>query len=332
MRYPRKKGALPSKNYSAVNEWVACGFSYANTAAMTQTFFVGIGAHRSGTSWLYHFLNGNPDCRLSSMKEMHYFDSMHRQDISGILSRITRHRLRMRPIGFKQLAYWTGLKRFHGYTMREHFALLNAYETLVSTREYSPPAYAELLRQHAQDRKVFGEITPAYAILPSEQIGQIYSAFPNTKLIYLIRDPISRLWSHARRAAGNDRDRTANTILQDINSGKYPDVLKRSDYRETILALERAVPGPNVHIEFSENLFSGGETAAIARRKICDFLTIPNHSPPTVDQVRNGAPPGDLSDQLARETMAWLRPQYNFIADRFGYLPDSWASKLEAYG
>ncbi|NMW31372.1 hypothetical protein HKD42_04810 [Altererythrobacter sp. RZ02] len=298
---------------------------------MKQTFFVGIGAHRSGTSWLYHFVNSNPDCRLSSMKEMHYYDSFHAQDITGIRSRIARHRSRVRSIGFNQLAYWTGLRRFHGYTMREHFALLKDYENLASGHEYSPSAYAEMLRHHAGEHKVFGEITPAYAILPAEQLGQIYRASSDTKLIFLIRDPISRLWSHARRAAGNGREIKANDILHDINSGKYPDVLKRSDYRQTILNLESAVPLSNVHIEFSENLFSGGKTAAEARNKICHFLAISHHSPPLVDQVRNGAPPGDLPDKLARETMALLRPQYEFIADRFGGLPQIWASNLSKY-
>ncbi len=52
-----------------------------------------------------------------------------------------------------------------------------------------------------------GEITPAYAILPVEVIREIRREFPDIRLIYLIRNPMDRAWSSARR--GGRCDRTA---------------------------------------------------------------------------------------------------------------------------
>ena len=35
----------------------------------------GVGAAKSGTSWLYQYLAAHPDCHLRSIKELHFFDT-----------------------------------------------------------------------------------------------------------------------------------------------------------------------------------------------------------------------------------------------------------------
>jgi hypothetical protein len=42
-----------------------------------------------------------------------------------------------------------------------------------------------------------GEITPAYSILPVEKIRYIRQVMPSVRLIFLMRNPIERAWSHA---------------------------------------------------------------------------------------------------------------------------------------
>jgi hypothetical protein len=42
-----------------------------------------------------------------------------------------------------------------------------------------------------------GEITPAYAMLSEDAVQYIHKIMPNTRLIYLLRNPIDRAWSHA---------------------------------------------------------------------------------------------------------------------------------------
>ncbi|MCA9375373.1 sulfotransferase domain-containing protein [Candidatus Dojkabacteria bacterium] len=45
--------------------------------------------------------------------------------------------------------------------------------------------------------KVKGEITPAYAILPSDTIAFIRRLVPEVKLFFIMRNPVDRAWSHA---------------------------------------------------------------------------------------------------------------------------------------
>ncbi|HSQ54451.1 MAG TPA: sulfotransferase domain-containing protein, partial [Gemmata sp.] len=48
--------------------------------------------------------------------------------------------------------------------------------------------------------RLAGEASPSYAALPSCQIERIHREYPHVRLLFLMRDPISRAWSHARHA------------------------------------------------------------------------------------------------------------------------------------
>jgi hypothetical protein len=53
---------------------------------------------------------------------------------------------------------------------------------------------------HFQDGQgcVKGEASPSYALLPRRTIQRIHALFPKLKLIFLMREPIARAWSHAK--------------------------------------------------------------------------------------------------------------------------------------
>src|SRR5262245_45560865 len=55
--------------------------------------------------------------------------------------------------------------------------------------------------------RVKGEASPSNAILPVERIRIIRRLMPDVKLIFLMREPIARAWSHARH---NHQHREAN--------------------------------------------------------------------------------------------------------------------------
>lgn len=57
-------------------------------------------------------------------------------------------------------------------------------------------AYRSLfLHLHGRAR---GEITPSYAMLPRERIALVRRAFPEVRLIYILRNPVERAWSQAK--------------------------------------------------------------------------------------------------------------------------------------
>lgn len=88
---------------------------------------------------------------------------------------------------------------------------------------------------------VNGEITPAYGILPTNIIQNIHFAFPQLRLIYLIRNPIHRAWSAARMAltrAEMDLDEASDQWF--LDHFKSNGSLARGDY-ETCIRQWRAV-------------------------------------------------------------------------------------------
>ena len=77
-----------------------------------------------------------------------------------------------------------------------------------------------------------GEITPAYAILESRKVAIIRSWMPNLKLLFMMRDPVDRAWSHARK----DFPQFRNKPVEEAQSDELhefmalPQVAMRGDY------------------------------------------------------------------------------------------------------
>ena len=148
--------------------------------------FIGIGAMRSGTSWLYRNLVKHPQIGLTQKKELHFFDQ-----------KILKKTIPFLPV---------------------------EYEAKLRYSRYFLPS---TLRN-----KVKGEFTPAYAILPVEKISLIQSWMPTLKLIFIMRDPVMRAWSHARKDfhqySGKPLQQASTDEL--IEFFKIPAVADRGNY------------------------------------------------------------------------------------------------------
>ncbi len=103
--------------------------------------FLGIGAQKAGTTWLYTMLSQHPDISFPSRKELHYWN-----------------------------------------------------------RQYPAKPYTEYMKNFTHPEQCEGEITPAYGHLPVDTIRVIHSFTPQIRLIYILRNPISRAWSSALMA------------------------------------------------------------------------------------------------------------------------------------
>jgi hypothetical protein len=46
-----------------------------------------------------------------------------------------------------------------------------------------------------RNKKIAGDITPSYCLIPNEQVEFMHRIMPNAKLIFMLRNPIDRAWS-----------------------------------------------------------------------------------------------------------------------------------------
>lgn len=109
------------------------------TGWMTLPHFIGIGAQKSGTTWMWHNLRSHPEVYVAKPKELHYWDVNYHQTL------------------------WSYARRF----------------------------------RNARGR-VRGEVTPTYTAIQPDRIALMRKVMPDLRLIFLLRNPIERGWSHVR--------------------------------------------------------------------------------------------------------------------------------------
>jgi len=231
--------------------------------------FIGIGAQKSGTSWLFNNLKKLPDFSLLPIKELHYFDRHPKYPSSTIL---------FEDSIFKRIKNPAWLFRF-----KIHFLRTLRLENIGDIKWKLKYFFSKVdnnwylsLFENLEGLK--GEVTPSYSILNQEDIQKMYRLAPNAKLILLLRNPIHRAWSQYRHEWRrlddySTREMDIETIIQFMNSDKQ---VLRSDYERMIKNYLSVYPRAQILIGFYDALsdnplqllegvvdFIGGNTANI---------------------------------------------------------------------
>lgn len=139
-----------------------------------EVFFVGVGAPRSGTTWLAERMIQHPQVSMSPIKEMHWFDGDRARSRfeRGFVERGQRVLAAIdagEPISPSQAAL---LRRLALRTDEDYLAFLASWR---------------------DDRaRAFGEFTPSYAVLPADEFGRIASLHPRTRFLFVMRNPVDR--------------------------------------------------------------------------------------------------------------------------------------------
>lgn len=288
------------------------------------TLFLGIGAQKSGTSWLNATLRQHPECHVPAF-ELHYFDGMFdATEVRQINRRVKAIRAaceRLRAAPGPDLAEPLA-------EIRELGRLLGMYAGAAGDHS----RYFEILLDGHAGQKVIGDITPSYGVLGEDGFRVMAATAPDTRFIFLMRDPVDRLWSSARQSFDSedmsDADLYDRCMLFVKRAARKPGdrKLARSRYETTLAHLDAAVPAGRTLCLFYENLFTPA-----AMDRICGFLGIA----PMQADFATGVNVGrglKLRDEDAARIYDLLRPTYRATAARFGdALPDRWKARMAAF-
>lgn len=265
----------------------------------------GVGATKAGTSWLHRWLADHPDCHFRTVKELHYWNALEEGRVPQRVEELGAEAARLRQKGLspRRLADIEALREVFRNGAR-------------------PDAYLGYLSQGRDGKTVVGDVTPAYGLLPAERLREM-AGLGDTRFLYILRDPVARLLSHAKMVARwrdpehrVTPDRVLRILRRAIGGGE-DEIARRSDYRGAIERIVAAVPAGRRLFVFFEDLFSGDAAWAI-----CDFLGI--RRAPALAEVVHGGPQMALSLEQAREARDWLRDQYDYVEGVMGRLPDAW--------
>ncbi len=189
--------------------------------------FVGIGAQKAGTTWLYSRLLEQEQFSLLPVKEIHFFDRDKKYPSPDFLSIES-------PLERAKDANWTKhqIKMFANRLLKGQLSQLK-WQLKWDLGKYDEQWYRSLFRNL---EGIKGEITPSYSILEEEDIRNLKDTCGEPKIIFLMRDPIDRAWSSFRFS--RNLPRGIKTSFDDIDGiisyMDNPSQDLRSNYIKTI--------------------------------------------------------------------------------------------------
>jgi len=263
-------------------------------------FILGIGAQKSGTSWLYHYLKKHPNVNLGFMKEYHVFDALylnHRKVRENILqSRINRVVNDSRKPTIKDVLLLKFLGDPHVY--------FQYFKSLVDKKA---------------ETSVTGDITPSYAALNAEAFSEIRQQILQygfkAKVIFLMRDPVERCISLSRmilKYAGAEMStQTESTHLRQHFAS--PEYAVRTRYDVTIKNVEAVFNPDEIYYAFYEELFKESTI-----KNLCNYLEIPYIEPDFSHQPNKSRTTNEIPEALKCEIANFYRPVYEHISAKFG--------------
>ncbi|PPB79363.1 sulfotransferase family protein [Albidovulum inexpectatum] len=147
--------------------------------------FLSAGAMKAGTTWLYATLSKHPDLHFSLEKEIHYFYA--RSVDFGPLS----DRRRLENVRNNYAKIDPDRSHISGVRNRLRWAA-NYLDNPVDDLWYRN------LFVFRRSQKYCCDFSNLYALLPEDAWRHAFNLTDRLRVLYTLRDPISRLWSHVK--------------------------------------------------------------------------------------------------------------------------------------
>jgi hypothetical protein len=268
-----------------------------------------IGAQKAGTTWLSRVLDYHPEVWLPPIKELNYFNQIYMPSASQWepQARIeqadaaTHYYETHRPLEPKQQS---------------------RFDTLPLCRaEHLDDSDYKAIFSHAPIESVCGEICPDYALLPRGCIASIVANQPGIRVVFIIRDPIDRAWSHMRMLAeGRFHVGWWRGFLEpDV----WPVVRVRTHYPAIIRKWQACLPSGSFLVLSYDRITQQPEDVIA---DVCNFLGVRfdrRFFPTMRDRVAE-SPPVDFEDDAVAALRERLRDTYDEMATIYPNICGSW--------
>ena len=280
--------------------------------------FIGAGAMKAGTTWLYSVLDKHPQIFFSLEKEIHYFYARHvRADVLSEQARLANAQnkyLRFDPAHARADAVKNRLRWAANYLdgpVDDHW-----YRGLFAFR---------------RGQAWCADFSNLYALLPARAWTDIANRVGALRVLYTMRDPVERLWSHMKfhlaitgQAEALDRwrpDDVARFIRQ-------PFIWDNAEYGAAIRRMRAGLPEGALLLAFHEEIHDD-EPASL--RRIESHLEIPHFDYPDalLYQRVNSTPKLPIPDWFRELLAADVARIGEELADAGLTLPDAWGNPAD---
>jgi hypothetical protein len=282
-------------------------------------YFV-IGAQKSATTWLYQELCNHPSISKFPVKEIHFWNAYEANFPAHLRlgNRTIQKRIFKTDFWRKLSVQILGNKiEIQNLSFFWYFFFCN----------YSLEWYFGLNR--FSKGKLIGDFTPAYSFLKEETVAEISSHYPNSKVVFVLRDPIDRLWSQWRmfvRRNPNTRDLSFREYVLDeklfFAFFAKEGLNKRCDYRYTIITYSKYFSG-RFFLGFYDDIVSGGPAFIDAFDK--DVLSLSKKRNQSISQIKvNDSMEVSIPESILNFLKEKLFDQYYWLATNYDGFPKIW--------
>ena len=262
---------------------------------------VGIGAQKAGTSWLFSALRQHPGLWTPPVKEVHYFDHLFCLDHRKWTGRNIRSAVE-------------AVRARHAKLDKPMPPALNAWLDQIGTAPQFTESWYQAIFAPAPGDRLPLEITPAYSGLPPKGLDYLTAFLPETRFLYLVRDPIDRLISQLRmnlQRAG----RTPATLADWQRESRDPVLESRGDYATYLPRWWARVPKDRLLVLPYGRI---ARDPAGLMAQVEGFLGLKAHRFTGLDKrVFAARGPDAAPDALRAELAERLAPQYAFLQENF---------------
>ena len=287
-----------------------------------KVFLLGMGAMKSGTSWLWSSVKNAPNVDFGSRKEYHVLDTLYldyppyKRRARDLINRVKDQ--------YSQRNY-----SLNNQTQRDS-RLISFCENINNYYDY----FQFLVLRGAQ---ITGDFTPSYALLPANILKSLKYNFKkrgiNVKVVYMLRDPVSRAISHFWHGVNRETINRDEYIQGDAFNSKIidfvstQDVYLKSSYQNTIRVIDSVFKASNVHYCFYEKMLKGLESDKLtsffefAKFAGINGISSPNFSRKPASHVDSSV---NLHVPILKQCCEVYRETYDFCRDRFDQLPSAW--------
>jgi len=152
---------------------------------MIENLFLSVGAMKAGTTWLYEQLKDHPDIYFTPEKEIHYFANK-----VGIENQLN-HRKRIIKLKETMERCAKGNPKF----ISENVDDIYWYANYARQNEIDNEWYESLFSLNTEN-KFCADFSNLYCQMDKDGWDNVRKTAKNIKVIYTLRDPLERLWSH----------------------------------------------------------------------------------------------------------------------------------------
>jgi hypothetical protein len=287
--------------------------------------FLGIGAQKAGTTWLWAQLNRHPGVWMPIRKEVHYFS---RYAISQDASILAETRLGRKLFGNAPVCrLWREMFRADLVDAIRAGDLQKLRWTL---RYYCRAADDDWYRaMFPKDSNLTcGEISPSYSILDDTDVARIAGLFPGLRIILLLRNPIERAWSQVRfdwTRGAREGVGSTEEIKAFIDS---PRQSLRSDYVRMLDIWSRHFPEGNIFVGFYDDIVARPAEILDRVQRFLGLESQPIEGGTLKKKIhvsREAVMPSEIRDYLIER----YEPMMRVLQERFGEPATTWLKGIE---